>query len=60
MTPPTFGATPGVPVATTPGADEAPDAARDSDATMDSVWAAAKPMRAETMTDLEKYIFTVV
>lgn len=49
------------PVDKLPAADAVADASRDSDAaTEECVVAAAKPIRADTMTDLEKYIFEVV
>jgi hypothetical protein len=46
-----------LPVDRLPRADAVADARRDSDATMGSEdCAAAKPTRADTMTDFEKYI----
>jgi hypothetical protein len=47
------------PVDKLPRADAVAEARRDSDAATEDC-AAAKPMRAETMTDLEKYILFVV
>ena len=44
-----------------PTADDVADARRDSDATISfEDVAAAQPMKADTMTDLEKYILIVV
>jgi hypothetical protein len=42
-----------------PRADPVAEARRDSDAATEDC-AAAKPIRADTMTDLEKYMLTVV
>lgn len=51
----------GVPVDRLPVADDVADAARiDSEAAIDCDSAAAKPMRAARMTDLEKYIAIAV
>lgn len=59
LTMPAVGVTVEDPVTTLPADDAVAEARSDSDAAIDADCAAAKPARADTMTDLEKYIFTV-